>query len=103
MENLQTTYEFKVWTNDFIIPKEINLKSIINNKPSTTSLVLIELRVQEFLLLEKGHSIVEEPRGPFAVISFCLLRNAVIHDDAAGDSLCEILSSPPSASYCSRH
>ncbi|KAH0703324.1 hypothetical protein KY285_017602 [Solanum tuberosum] len=51
MEIPQTFNEFKVWSDDFIIPKDNNLKSIINNNnPSTTPLFLIEIRVQEFML-----------------------------------------------------
>uniref|UniRef100_M1CDJ6 Uncharacterized protein n=1 Tax=Solanum tuberosum TaxID=4113 RepID=M1CDJ6_SOLTU len=90
MEIPQTFNEFKVWSDDFIIPKDINLKSIINNNnPSTTPLFLIEIRVQEFVqyLSEKRDSIEEEPRGPFMVQSFYLPSNAMIDD-----SLCEILS-----------
>ncbi|WMV21513.1 hypothetical protein MTR67_014898 [Solanum verrucosum] len=91
MEIPQTFNEFKVWTDDFIIPKDINLKTIINNNnPSTSPFFLIEIRVQEFVqyLSEKGDSIEEEPRGPFMVESFYLSSNAMIDD-----SLCEILSS----------
>ncbi|WMV21496.1 hypothetical protein MTR67_014881 [Solanum verrucosum] len=94
MEIPQTFNEFKVWTDDFIIPKDINLKSIINNNnPSTSPLFLIEIRVQEFVqyLSEKGDSIEEEPRGPFMVQSFYLSSHAMI--GAPDDSLCEILSS----------
>ncbi|KAL3374640.1 hypothetical protein AABB24_006228, partial [Solanum stoloniferum] len=85
MEIPQTFNEFKVWTDDFIIPKDIN-----NNNPSTSPFFLIEIRVQEFVqyLSEKGDSIEEEPRGPFMVQSFYLSSNAMIDD-----SLCEILSS----------
>ncbi|KAH0686218.1 hypothetical protein KY285_019076 [Solanum tuberosum] len=95
MEIPQITFnEFKVWTDDFIIPKSINLKSIIN--PSTSQLFLIEIRIQEFVqyLSKKGDSIVEEPRGPFITESYYLPSNAMIRDNAApDDSLCEILSS----------
>ncbi|KAG5606807.1 hypothetical protein H5410_028299 [Solanum commersonii] len=91
MEIPQTFNEFKVWTDDFIIPNDINLKTIINNNnPSTSPLFLIEIRIQEFVqyLSKKGDSIEEEPRGPFMVESFYLPSNAMIDD-----SLCEILSS----------
>ena len=86
--------EFEVWTDDFIIPKYLNLKSIINS--STSPLFLIEIRVQEFVqyLSKKGDPIVEEPRGPFITESYYLPSNAMIRDNAApDDSLCEILSS----------
>ncbi|WMV20240.1 hypothetical protein MTR67_013625 [Solanum verrucosum] len=84
MEIPQITFnEFKVWTDDFIIPKSINLKSIIN--PSTSQLFLIEIRIQEFVqyLSKKGDSIVEEPRGPFITESYYLPSNAMIRDNAA--------------------
>ncbi|WMV58334.1 hypothetical protein MTR67_051719 [Solanum verrucosum] len=92
MEIPQTFNEFKVWTDDCIVPKDINLKTIINN-PSTSPLFLIEIRVQEFVqyLSKNGDSIEEEPRGPFMVESFYLPSNAMI--GAPDDSLCEILCS----------
>ncbi|KAH0703335.1 hypothetical protein KY285_017613 [Solanum tuberosum] len=60
MEIPQTFNEFKVWTDDFIIPNDNNLKTIINN-PSTSPLFLIEIRVQEFVqyLSKNGDSIEE--------------------------------------------
>ncbi|KAH0690416.1 hypothetical protein KY290_018653 [Solanum tuberosum] len=92
MEIPQTFNEFKVWTDDFIIPNDNNLKTIINN-PSTSPLFLIEIRVQEFVqyLSKNGDSIEEEPRGPFMVESFYLSSHAM--KGAPDDSLCEILSS----------
>ncbi|TMW86284.1 hypothetical protein EJD97_021626 [Solanum chilense] len=90
MENLLTTYEFQLWTDDFIIPNNINL----NNNLFDSPLFLIEFRIQEFLryLPEGGDSIVEEPRGPFTVRSFFLPSNAVIGDADDDNSICETLS-----------
>ncbi|KAG5618228.1 hypothetical protein H5410_018052 [Solanum commersonii] len=73
MEIPQTFNEFKVWTDDFIIPNDNNLKTIINN-PSTSPLFLIEIHaisVKEWGFHRGGTS-----------------SNAMIDD-----SLCEILSS----------
>ncbi|TMW80326.1 hypothetical protein EJD97_021389 [Solanum chilense] len=93
MEIPQITFnEFEVWTDDFIIPKYINLKSIINS--STSPLFLIEIRIQEFVqyLSKKGDSIVEVHLS--CTESYYLPSNAMIRDNAApDDSLCEILSS----------
>uniref|UniRef100_M1CA58 Uncharacterized protein n=1 Tax=Solanum tuberosum TaxID=4113 RepID=M1CA58_SOLTU len=60
MEIPQTFNEFKVWTDDFIIPNDNNLKTIIIN-PSTSPLFLIVIRVQEFVqyLSKNGDSIEE--------------------------------------------
>lgn len=69
----QIADEFGVWTDNFIILKMIDLKSInINNYPSAISLFLIEIRVQEFFHYpsKKENSIEEEPGGPFIVEFF---------------------------------
>ncbi|TMW86283.1 hypothetical protein EJD97_021625 [Solanum chilense] len=72
MEIPQIFNEFKVWTDDFLIPYDINLKTIINNNnPSTSPLFLLEIRVQKFIQY--------------------LPSNAMI--SVRDDSLCEILSS----------
>ncbi|KAK6795220.1 hypothetical protein RDI58_008673 [Solanum bulbocastanum] len=86
MEIPQIFNEFTVWTDDFIIPNDINLKTIINNNnPCTTSpLFLIEINSCSISVKERGF----HRGGPFMVESFYFSSNAMMDDN-----LCEILSS----------
>ncbi|OIT01398.1 hypothetical protein A4A49_60141 [Nicotiana attenuata] len=92
MVNLQTAVEYRVITDDSIIPMTKN-----SNNPSSSSetFFMIQVRVQQFLkyLPEEGDSIMEAPDCPLTVKSFYLPSDAVIHDDAADDIIYKILCS----------
>lgn len=87
MVNLQTSVEYRVITDDSIIPRTKN-----SNNPSSETFFMIQVRVQQFLkyLQEEGDSIMEAPDSPLTVKSFYLPSDAVMHDD---DSIYEILCS----------
>ncbi|OIT33006.1 hypothetical protein A4A49_18186 [Nicotiana attenuata] len=89
MVNLQTAVEYRVITDDSIIPMT---KKYSNIPSSSETFFMIQVRVQQFLkyLPEEGDSIMEAPDCPLTVKSFYLPSAAVIHDD---DSIYEILCS----------